>query len=250
MAEEIINYEAVLVDLQHRRDQIDAAIAAIRLLVGTSHAGVSGAQKAATPPVASQPVTAPPVAAPHPPPSISFLGMTIRDAARKFLEVTRSKQATSEIWQALVQGGLPLTKYNAVYTALTRREGNGLVRDRDGYWILTEWQPLHLAAKKHGTKSRKVKATRKPPQGHSGLTFFDGTDKILREANRPMHISEILPKLADMGKPTNAHSLSSTLRQDSKKRFENLGKNMWALREWPPHIKNLAHRENPLPYEV
>src|SRR5688572_19441145 len=52
----------------------------------------------------------------------SFLKMSIPDATKKLLEMTRAKQSTQDVMDALVKGGLPPSKYNTLYSILSRRE--------------------------------------------------------------------------------------------------------------------------------
>lgn len=191
-------------------------------------------------------------------PSDAFLALTISDAAKKYLEMVRSANTIAQIWEALKQGGLPHIKYNAVYTAIWRREfPNGEFArpdERNPNLVgLAEWYPTNPNIKKRQRAANEAPAkrsTKKPAKRsnkRSGVSLLDGTEKILREANQPLHISILIPKLTDMGRTTNVHSMSSSLRQDSKKRFTNLGRNTWALTEWPDSILKQGNKEAQLP---
>jgi hypothetical protein len=221
MPAENANYEAVLADLQERRDQIDAAIAAIRLIMGTGSPApiaTNGVQKIAS--VGEIPHDA-------------FLGLNTADAAIKYLEMVRMAQSNAQIHQALQAGGLDVT-YNAVQLALSRREERvGDVINRGGKWKLAEWQPgIARRPKPTSTKPQKKKKSAARPAAGGGITLLGGTEEILRKNGSPLHADEILKRLADMGKVTNKSNLTSTLRQDTKKRFKNRGNNLWALAEW------------------
>jgi hypothetical protein len=72
----------------------------------------------------------------------SFLKMSIPDATKKLLEMRRVKQSTQEVIDALEQGGLPRSKYNTVYSILSRREKQvGDIVNMKGDWALDEWYP-------------------------------------------------------------------------------------------------------------
>jgi len=82
----------------------------------------------------------------------AFLKMSIPDATKKLLEITRVKQSTQEIIDALVKGGLPQSKYNTVYSILNRREKQiGDIINMKGDWALAEWYPNY----RKGTKATK-----------------------------------------------------------------------------------------------
>lgn len=86
-----INYDSVLADLRAKREKLDAAIAGIELMLGLS------SPSAATSP--NTPIQAQEVE------SDSFFGMSIPDAARKFLGMRKKPQTTQEIADALNRGG-------------------------------------------------------------------------------------------------------------------------------------------------
>ncbi len=235
MTPDNINYEAVLADLLERRSQIDAAITAIQNIIKGSGAIANGSQRVTR----LQDV-----------PSDAFFTMSISDAAVKYLGMAKSKQSTEEIMQALEQGGLPPMKYDSVYTLLRRRANQvgDVVRVGDD-WGLTAWYPNNPNIKRRpkpaGAKTQAAEPTAVPepagetkppseaaPKPRKGV-IGDAVEIILRKADKPLHISEIAIRLGDGGIETNARSLSGNLPQDGKKRFRNLGKNMWVLTEWP-----------------
>ncbi len=74
----------------------------------------------------------------------TFLKHSIPDATKKLLEIKREKQSTQEVMDALVQGGLPPSKYNTIYSILTRRSSQvGDIINMKGDWALAEWYPNH-----------------------------------------------------------------------------------------------------------
>jgi len=140
MSTEQINYEAVLADLEARKAQLEAAIAAIRLIMGQPGAG---------PNLPSGGGGLPGGAPAHD----DFIGLSIPEAAKKHLSKVRKKLSTQDIMTALEAGGLPPSKYNTVYGVLRRREAQvGDLINMKGDWALAEWYPNY---RKGGGKSGK-----------------------------------------------------------------------------------------------
>ena len=147
MSNESVNYDAVLADLEARKAQLEAAIAAIKMIAsqgnpGTPHGGGS-----------------------HVGPS-AFLGMSIPDATKKYLSGVREKKPTQEIIDALVAGGLPPSKYTTVYNILTRRQKQvGDIVNMKGDWGLAEWYPNHRFtakdAKEEGEEENEISDAQK-----------------------------------------------------------------------------------------
>lgn len=239
MTIDTINYEAVLADLQERRSQIEAAIAAIQNIIKGLGANVNGSQRVTR----LQDI-----------PSDAFFTMSIADATVKYLGMVKSKQTTEEITRALEHGGLPPVKYESVYALLRRRANQvgDIVRVGDD-WGLAAWYPnnpnFRRRAKGANTKaqtgeangveaiqtetnSERKAATEDTPKPRKG-SIGDACEDILTNADRPIHISALVAELSKRGINTNKRSLSGNLPQDSKKRFKNLGGNTWVLTSWP-----------------
>jgi DNA-directed RNA polymerase delta subunit len=229
-----VDYEAVLADLLAKRDQIDAAIAAINLIKG-SGGGTSAASSSAAG-----------VVAPN-----AFFTMGIGEAARKYLEIVKGKQTVQQITKALEQGGMPPLRPNTVYAALRRREAvnRDIIRLGDE-WGLKEWfsnvsLPKSLTKTKP-PKRRKTKAGGKvksaskseqskavaAPKDDTNLSMIDAVEKIMVEAGKPVHAKVLVEELKKYGKDTNVNSIRSSLPRDSKKRFVNVGENTWGLAKW------------------
>ncbi|HEX8653306.1 MAG TPA: hypothetical protein VF708_21000 [Pyrinomonadaceae bacterium] len=235
MSSEEIDYEAVLADLHERRSKIDAAIDAVKGILAAVGRTPTGSTR-----IRSAQDIAPD----------AFFGLTIAEAAIKYLGMVRSAQTLPQIWEALKQGGLPHTKYNAVYTALTRREQVGdVIKLPDGSYGLAEWYPTNPTAKrqtKQNSKPQEAAAEKESPaksnvtpiaREQGAMTQPDHCEVFLREAKKPLHITVLLTMLAGKGIITKAVNLSTPLRKDPKQRFENLGSNTWALAEWPESMK-------------
>ncbi len=236
-----VDYDAVLADLQARRDQIDAAIAAINLIRG----------------VGSSALTQGAVLSSRDIPPNAFFTMGIGEAARKYLEMVKGKQTVGQITKALEQGGMPPLKVNTVYAALRRREAVNKDIIRLGEeWGLKEWfsnVALPKSPKARVVKFKpkgKPKTTREPkpptatpPQttgggaaatgGSESISVVDAVEKILTEAGEPVHASVLVNELRNYGKTnTNLNSIRASLPKDSRKRFENVGNNTWGLTAW------------------
>lgn len=90
----------------------------------------------------------------------TFLKLSIPDATKKLLEMVRTKQSTQEVMDALEKGGLPPSKYNTVYSILSRREKQvGDIINMKGDWALAEWYPNHRpkAKKDSGADEKNTK---------------------------------------------------------------------------------------------
>lgn len=124
MSTEPINYAAVLADLEARKAQIEAAIAAIRMIASQGGSPLPGGGQGTGP--------------------SAFLGMSIPDATKLHLSTVKQKKSTQEIIDALTAGGLPPSKYTTVYNILTRRQKQvGDIVNLKGDWALAEWYPNH-----------------------------------------------------------------------------------------------------------
>jgi hypothetical protein len=77
----------------------------------------------------------------------AFHGKSISEATKSFLQMTKQKQNTQTIIEALETGGLPRYKYATVYAVLRRREEKvGDIVNENGDWRLKEWAPHYKKA--------------------------------------------------------------------------------------------------------
>lgn len=128
-------YEAVLADLQAKRDQIDQAIAALTTLRGGAVVMPAGMplQNAGAP-------------SPIEETAGMYLGMSITDATKKLLALRKRTMGNADIARELQAGGLAMTSkdpVNTVGSVLTRRfnEVGDVVKVGRGIWGLKEWYP-------------------------------------------------------------------------------------------------------------
>lgn len=156
MANEI-NYDAVIADLEARKAEIEAAIAALRLVAGGS--GSTGASAAGA--VPSRPVD------PFDIPNDAFFGLSIGDAVKKYLTMVKRKQTIKEIADALERGGLPHTSTNFIDTvrAMVNRQARTdleLVRVGPGNWGLSAWYGNRRPKEPAKPKARRKKEGKRP----------------------------------------------------------------------------------------
>jgi hypothetical protein len=156
-----IDYSAVLADLEARKAALDAAIAAVKAILGQgtleTASSVSGTGAAIRSENALPQEVAPGV----------FHGMSISEAARKFLEMRKAKQKTRAIADAIRQGGIESGArdfYSNVYTTMARRPKEFIRLGK--YWALVEWHPTR-AAVTTAKPAKKGRRGRKSPKAHS-----------------------------------------------------------------------------------
>ena len=134
--ENTVNYDDVLTDLMAKRDKLNAAIEAIQELRGNgtasdiSHSSATSTQQAGAVDVLRD----------------TFFGMSIPDAAKKFLAMSKKAMSTQDIAEALERGGFTHGSgnfSNTVGSVLHRLDGTGggIVRVARGIWGLAEWYP-------------------------------------------------------------------------------------------------------------
>jgi hypothetical protein len=151
--------EVALADLKARRAKLDNAIEAIEGLLGRPSTGGGGN-------------TSTPVETPSRGAALAedaFFGMSIQDAARKYLKMVKKPQSAAEIAKALEAGGMThQSKYlpNTVRTTLIRIANNGgdLVQVKKD-WALAEWYPGLRRGKREG-----------PPQDNSDEARDEDTE--------------------------------------------------------------------------
>lgn len=171
-----IDYGAVLADLEARRDALDAVIAGVRALLGAlgqpeiAPPGVNGG-------ISTRVTNAPQDVVPG-----MFHGLSVPEAARKFLELKKTKQRMKDIVDGIQRGGIESTAgnfYSNVFTSLLRKKE--FIRIGK-FWALAEWHPTRAgtAIEKAGRrrKSRKVK---KQPEKVKARTGADSTVKAVVE---------------------------------------------------------------------
>lgn len=136
MNQESTPYEAVIADLEAKRDQINATIEMLKALRSTATVTLPAAtanQRRETEPEIRRD---------------SFFGMTIPDAARKYLTIVKATKSNPMLCQALLDGGFKTSSAN--FSEVVR---STLQRNRDfvkvnGEWGLSEWYGNRGAGRK------------------------------------------------------------------------------------------------------
>lgn len=144
-----VDYEAVLADLIARRDKLNSAISGIESMLGI----------ASSPTTSNRNVD-------HKNDSIiqedSFFGMTVLEAAKKYLAMGKKPMPVSSITDALKQGGYLFqtgNPLNTVQAVLSRSHSNSgdVVRVSKGTFGLAEWYSNRAKRKKsNGDKSTEL----------------------------------------------------------------------------------------------
>jgi hypothetical protein len=126
------DYAAVLADLREQRARLDAAIRALE--------AVMAAPKAPTQvPIPLPAAPASPALAPD------FQGMTVHEAALRYLQSKGVGQRTTQILQALQSGGValtgksPINSLGAILNGNLKRHGQ-IVKLKRGVWGLSAWK--------------------------------------------------------------------------------------------------------------
>jgi hypothetical protein len=99
----------------------------------------------------------------------AFFGLrSIREAAKKYLDLVKRKQTTKQIIEGLDQGGFPHKPknfYNTVYTALARGEEAGEIIRVGSEWAIASWFPGHSRRPKDDPEAKtKREAKKKRPK--------------------------------------------------------------------------------------
>ena len=153
MINKTVDYDAVLVDLEAKRDELDAAISAIKRLVAGG-AATNGARRTSAAGVVDIRKD-------------DFFGLSAVDAAKKYLHMCKTSQSTKAIAIAIQKGGFHTAAknvYSNVYTSLSR--GEHFVKVGKGLWGLKEWYkgrtlPKQGKAEKNGGNEAKMQQNTK-----------------------------------------------------------------------------------------
>jgi hypothetical protein len=131
MPSEGIDYTVVLANLEAKRTAIDSAIGAVRQILNLgAEQGVAAAASEKKKELGTDVRFD------------SFFGMSVPDAIRKFLAMSKRSQALSDICRALQEGGLPTTSKNlmgVVGPTLSRMKSAGELISVKRRWGLSEW---------------------------------------------------------------------------------------------------------------
>jgi len=169
MSTEAIDYSAVLADLESRRAALDAAITHLRMFLAGQGGNVSGGGTQAS---GGVPIPTGEV------PAGAFLGKSIPDAVKLYLQIMKRKATTREIAEALRRGGMESTSANfqgIVHAVINRywKSGGDIIKLDKSTWGLAAWYPAgvrataqekHPGGKKRGRPKSKVSRAPKQPE--------------------------------------------------------------------------------------
>lgn len=166
-----IDYAALLVDLEAKKQALDDLIVSVKVAAATgavalgdlsidSFAGVGLPTTQGTGSSTGKTYTIDDI------PAGAFHGKSIPAAARAYLEMVKTNQTTKEIAKALLKGGIVSTSSNfesMIHVGLNRvRRKNGQFARVSGKWALPEWVPPSMRnAGPQPSKPKKKKKTNK-----------------------------------------------------------------------------------------
>lgn len=128
MAQEPTHYDAVIADLEARRDQMNAMIEMLKQMKSSaSVAPVAGAS--------ATPITVMGPDIPHD----AFFGMTLPDAAKKYLAIVKRTTPHPALCDALLEGGFKTSAANFREVVRSTLSRNPDFVKISGQWGLAEW---------------------------------------------------------------------------------------------------------------
>lgn len=179
MAIEQLDYVAFLANLEAKRAALDNAIGAFRNALASGALGQVGE----IPPSSngSVPSNYVPSIGGGEVPAGAFLGKSIPDAAKLYLEIVKKKQTSKEIADALQKGGMETNSKNfqqMVHSVLdrARKANTGIVKLDRSHWGLADWYPASLRVgmssdkRTMRKKGRKPKMLKKSPAPENAIT--------------------------------------------------------------------------------
>jgi DNA-directed RNA polymerase delta subunit len=235
-----IDYDSVLAELYAKRDEIEVSINTILFLKGSGSAtspekaGGSGMPRGARAGVI---------------PSNAFFGMSLVDAAKKYIELSQAKRTLQQIVKGLEEGGMPPQKINTVYAALRRRESTvGDIMKVGEEWGLKDWfagisvgeavKVVNGKKTKKGKKKRAKKAAKsigsesakktappiaETPESETKQTAPTEAGRKETKSAKPISmVNAVFDILTQADKPLHADVLVEKLKQDYGKTTTNV----------------------------
>jgi hypothetical protein len=156
MSAESMDYTAFLADLEAKKAALEHTIASFRQAMAVGALGQMTGD-GTVPSMSSSSMTGGEV------PAGAFLGKSITEATRLYLEIVKKKQTTREVADALQKGGMESTSKgdfaNIVHAGLTRARkspNSGIVKVGK-HWGLASWYPKGIISSVSATPARKGK---------------------------------------------------------------------------------------------
>jgi hypothetical protein len=245
-----VDYQVVVADLKARRAQLDQLIASVEaLILGQGEPGAGKLDMAATG------ATVLPTAI-H---ADTFYGLSIIDAAKKFLKMARRAQHTAAIADAIGKGGLKQPDINVLSSILVRAaKGREVTKVGKGMWGLAEWYPKppkepveerrkprktgrptakakkvtapEKKVKPKATRTRTPRASKEGTAQQSGARPSDIAVEVMRAAGKPLHAVEITKRVNDRGVTAARLPIESFLNRQAKAgKMQKVGPSTFAL---------------------
>lgn len=166
MANETLDYNKVLADLESKRDALNAAIEGIKTMLAVTS---GSAYTPATPMSGEAQIE-----------NGAFFGMAIPSATEKYLRMTpRVLRSTKEISDALQQGGIETVSkkfFNTVFNAITRYIApDGQFVKVGSKWGLAEWYPDYKPKARRGGKDESEEDSDLDPITGEPITELSST---------------------------------------------------------------------------
>jgi hypothetical protein len=161
MSTQPFDYSAIVADLEAKKAAIDAMLASIRSAMALGALGQASDSPGMPGGASASSMFGGDV------PDGAFLGKSIPEATKLYLEIVKKKQTTREVAEALVKGGMESTSTNfgnIVHAVLnrTRKSPNSPFVKLGSHWGLKVWYPKGIGVtasvppKKGKKKSRKA----------------------------------------------------------------------------------------------
>ncbi len=163
MAENIMDYQTMLADMEAKKTMLEQAIASLRAAIAAGALGVTSGEVMTL--QSSAVVSLAPGGGGSDIPKGAFFGKSIPEAVILYLATVRKKCTGSEIEQGLKKGGIESTSKNfevIVNTALYRLKAQGKVLRFDDGWGLAEWYPEGFRSRID--QSNKTKGKKRGPK--------------------------------------------------------------------------------------
>jgi hypothetical protein len=211
MSTQPLDYSAFLSDLEAKKAAIEAAIASLRsvMALGALAIGQGGDLPAVAGSASSISIHNGEV------PNGAFLGKSIPEAAKFYLEIIKRKQTTREIAEALQRGGMESTSRNfvgIVHAVLdrARKSPNPAIVRIGTQWGLAGWYPKGILSGASSTPSLKERI-RRAKKAKAQKTKASAQQKLLPAiAEEPKEVSNETPAKSDGAFQRVAQLLQST----------------------------------------
>jgi hypothetical protein len=154
---------------------------------------------------------------------LNLAGLSRKKAAPVVVRAANRWLTAREIVEYMGKGGINTTAKTAllsIYPVLNEHSELQSVTGKGGMKLygLKEWEV-----------PENFKGKRPRPRSTSGrITMGDAAEEVLKKTHR-LHADKLVKAIQDMGVDTTKKNMVDGFRRDSKRRFKNLGRNMWTL---------------------